>query len=519
MILFASNRTSNLRTVMFRVLASLVLLCAALVLVAPVSVQAEDPCECYCAVPKSGATKVGNATSTDCAKACDSVGLTVAACAYDPSQRPDFSVSCFKESQCANQSGTLDTSYQPAECIAGMHYCYPTTDIEVELNVAIGSTTSLSNYGQYVEVAYQWMLGASVVFSIIMIMIGGLQYTLAAGGTDTSKAKKRIKNAIMGLVLLMSAYAILYTVNPQLIRLQVPKLPLIRTIQLAGDNSCGYLLGKWGSSPYHTWYGAPDISPHNANSGSPEEGEPYKLGDGSNGTECGSIADIEEDWQGVEVAEGSTCTYDYCSQSSRENIYRCFGEGADAGCFTCTDVVHDSAVQASSKNCRAMSSADILTTKDGEKVLDKRIQCFWTRDPSIITDLSQYAGALGGVALGGVAGIAGALETAGAAEEDIGAVTNGVCAKMVIDCSKINSCNDYDGIDVKTGTGDGKLDDLNNTNFANASDEDLASVCNADPCGVAPDNRGCKADYGTGSIIFGKFQKYDCRSMADWVGN
>jgi hypothetical protein len=47
-------------------------------------------------------------------------------------------------------------------------------------------------------------------------MIGGFQYVLSPASGDLKAAKERIKNSVVGLVLLLSVYVILFTVNPQL---------------------------------------------------------------------------------------------------------------------------------------------------------------------------------------------------------------------------------------------------------------------------------------------------------------
>ena len=66
---------------------------------------------------------------------------------------------------------------------------------------------------QYVTGFYKFLLGFSIVIAIIMIMIGGLQYLMAASTGDTKAAKERITNASVGLVLLFSVTLILYTVG------------------------------------------------------------------------------------------------------------------------------------------------------------------------------------------------------------------------------------------------------------------------------------------------------------------
>lgn len=99
----------------------------------------------------------------------------------------------------------------------------------------------------YVTGVYRFLIGASTIIAIIMIMIGGLQYVIAAGGGDVGKAKERIKNAIIGLVLLLSVYTILYTVNPQLVLLKPIRLETIQShalSELASEGQSIYSKGQ-----------------------------------------------------------------------------------------------------------------------------------------------------------------------------------------------------------------------------------------------------------------------------------
>ncbi len=66
--------------------------------------------------------------------------------------------------------------------------------------------------GQYITGVYRYLLGIGVTIAIVMVMVGGLQYVLAAGGGDVKKGKKRITDAVTGLILLSSVYLILFTV-------------------------------------------------------------------------------------------------------------------------------------------------------------------------------------------------------------------------------------------------------------------------------------------------------------------
>ncbi|MBU0646561.1 D-alanyl-D-alanine carboxypeptidase family protein [Patescibacteria group bacterium] len=79
-----------------------------------------------------------------------------------------------------------------------------------------GNKLSIDFIGEYFSSVYQWLIGASLTIAIVMVMIGGLQYVLSAGRGDAGEAKTRISNAVIGFVLLLGTYAILYTVNPEL---------------------------------------------------------------------------------------------------------------------------------------------------------------------------------------------------------------------------------------------------------------------------------------------------------------
>ncbi len=95
------------------------------------------------------------------------------------------------------------------------------------------------NYiADYITAMYRWLLGAAVFFAIVFVMIGGLQYVIGSGSADVDAGKTRIRNAIVGLILLMSVTLILYTVNPKLTLLHSVRLQFIdpvKFIQESGD--------------------------------------------------------------------------------------------------------------------------------------------------------------------------------------------------------------------------------------------------------------------------------------------
>ena len=81
---------------------------------------------------------------------------------------------------------------------------------------------------QYILTIYTFGLSAGALLAFLMIVVGAIQYTVSEAIGSKEDAKDRITSAIWGLVLLLSAFIILNTINPQLPQLQEPTLPAIQ---------------------------------------------------------------------------------------------------------------------------------------------------------------------------------------------------------------------------------------------------------------------------------------------------
>lgn len=79
-------------------------------------------------------------------------------------------------------------------------------------------STSGADTFQYFGVVYSSVLTLVVALAVLMIVIGGVQYTASwSGAGGKEDGKKKIYGAIGGLLLALSSYLILYTINPQLL--------------------------------------------------------------------------------------------------------------------------------------------------------------------------------------------------------------------------------------------------------------------------------------------------------------
>jgi|GEM_PF-2740698 len=68
------------------------------------------------------------------------------------------------------------------------------------------------------------VIGIAGALAVIMIMIGGIQYITSATGMGKSDGKEKLYDAVIGLLLVIGAYTILYTVNPNLVQLNFASL-------------------------------------------------------------------------------------------------------------------------------------------------------------------------------------------------------------------------------------------------------------------------------------------------------
>lgn len=75
-----------------------------------------------------------------------------------------------------------------------------------------------SDFYDYVQQVYNFLIGAAGICALLMIVIGGFMYLTSAGNNSKmEKAKSVIADAIIGLLLVMATWLFLYTINPDLV--------------------------------------------------------------------------------------------------------------------------------------------------------------------------------------------------------------------------------------------------------------------------------------------------------------
>lgn len=77
----------------------------------------------------------------------------------------------------------------------------------------------------YVEYIFNLTVAISGLIAFGVLIIAGVRFMTSGGDVNTMKdAKEQIFSAFLGLLILLCAYIILNTINPQLVQLELPAI-------------------------------------------------------------------------------------------------------------------------------------------------------------------------------------------------------------------------------------------------------------------------------------------------------
>lgn len=104
----------------------------------------------------------------------------------------------------------------------------PKIEIPCDTNIAGGTCPKADTPANYIARLYQFGLMIAGLIALGVILFGAVEYTLSAGGVaKKEEAKDRILQAIYGILLLLGAYLILYTIDPKLVSLTDPEFQAV----------------------------------------------------------------------------------------------------------------------------------------------------------------------------------------------------------------------------------------------------------------------------------------------------
>ncbi len=451
----------------------LVIIFSFVLLLVPSAVWAQTStstaCDCFCRTT-GGAVEIGSKeTVAACQTSCKESGDSLLGCYTDTQEtsRPENNQLCWTSYECTTQvSSALDTAGleydwggQKTSCIPGEGFCYAPQP-PVTLGVAIRDLTTntdmteAADFPTYINVVYNWLIPAAALVAIVMIMIGGLQYALARGdGGKITKAKERIKNAVIGMILLMFTYAILNLIDPDLVTLNKLRTPQIRqTVYLDPNSTCetmaaaGVIITQTGAD-----------------------------------TTCGNtgvVASIPEDSAaaGSTITAGQSCIYSTCS----DGVATCMSVASAPGgyaCVSCSDSYNDALI-------------DYQPNPDAPPPTRTTCGNLLYTDP-FPTDANHYYCEFYDTALTEVTVGDSCAELVYPANSDS---TNLDCVLLLSDAYAGDSmgCRMYDNVWAKLAGNsliyNNEVDDLQTSEAFPL----LNTVCEADPCGLAPPGGSCQ---------------------------
>lgn len=94
-------------------------------------------------------------------------------------------------------------------------------------------TSQPNAFSTYLNIMIKIFIGICAVLAMLMIVIGGLEYMTSELISSKEHGKERIMNAIFGLLLALGSYALLNTINPDLLKVEVAIDPA--TLQVFQD--------------------------------------------------------------------------------------------------------------------------------------------------------------------------------------------------------------------------------------------------------------------------------------------
>lgn len=92
--------------------------------------------------------------------------------------------------------------------------------------------------GQYAAGVYKYLLLIAGIIAAVRILAAGFNYIIAGGDSQKiEEAKSGIGHALIGLVLVLGSYLLLYTINPDLVQFKSLKIKVVENIELTGGDS------------------------------------------------------------------------------------------------------------------------------------------------------------------------------------------------------------------------------------------------------------------------------------------
>ncbi len=124
--------------------------------------------------------------------------------------------------------------------------------------------TNTTSVGSYLGIILKIAIALAGVLAVVMIVVGGIQYMSTDSMGEKAGGKERMTNAILGLLMALGSYALLNTINPDLlnINININKVTIGVDPEIHGDVPHAPVDGKYCSEnlPENQAWSPPDDS-------------------------------------------------------------------------------------------------------------------------------------------------------------------------------------------------------------------------------------------------------------------
>lgn len=111
-------------------------------------------------------------------------------------------------------------------------------------NLTTGDAVNSPDLANFFNALYKYLIGASAVLAIIMIMWGGMEISTQDSIGAHSEGKERITQAILGLIIVLSPVLVFSIINPAILNLSIGLKPLILPPVTSGGNETTELTAR-----------------------------------------------------------------------------------------------------------------------------------------------------------------------------------------------------------------------------------------------------------------------------------
>ncbi len=120
-------------------------------------------------------------------------------------------------------------TYVPLEPIPGLTKAQGTCDTTQPFSVRKNDPKCQADIINYIPNAIKLTIAIAGALAVLMIVIGGFEYITAASIGGKSGGKDKINNALFGLLLALSSYVILNSINPAILKFNLSLSPILNS--------------------------------------------------------------------------------------------------------------------------------------------------------------------------------------------------------------------------------------------------------------------------------------------------